>query len=70
MSERIEMKPAPTPTPLPTPPGRASLTDLLEAVFQRWQTHAIWRNDVTEVAFWDPATTQFSEYVEISSQRR
>jgi len=57
-------RPTPTPTPLPLPPGKASLTDL-EAVFQRWQTHAIWRNDVTEVAFWDPASAQFSEYVEV-----
>jgi len=57
-------RPTPTPTPLPPPPSKASLTDL-EAVFQRWQGRAIWRNDVTEVAFWDPATNQFSEYVEV-----
>ncbi len=63
-SEAAKHKPTPTPTPLPPPPSKASLTDL-EAVFQRWETHAIWRNDVTEVAFWDPATAQFSEYVEV-----
>jgi hypothetical protein len=57
-------RPTPTPTPLPPPPSKASLTDL-EAVFQRWQARAVWRNDVTEVAFWDPASNQFSEYVEI-----
>ncbi len=59
-----QAKPMPTPTPLPPPPGKASLTDL-EAVFERWQSHAIWRNDITEIAFWDPATSQFSEFVEV-----
>jgi len=50
---------------LTKPPGSLGRLEELAAWLARWQGRAIWRNDVTEVAFWDPATNQFSEYVEV-----
>ncbi|HEU5078057.1 MAG TPA: hypothetical protein VFT72_02525 [Opitutaceae bacterium] len=57
--------PTPTPTPTPVPQIHHATLNELEAVFVRWQSHAVWRNDLTEVAFWNPLTNQYNEYVEI-----
>lgn len=52
-----------------TPPSKAaprqlSLSDM-EAVFVQWQERAIWRHELTEVAFWNPNTNKYSELVEV-----
>lgn len=57
--------PEPTPTPTPVPQLHHATLNELEAIFTRWQGHAVWRNDLTEVAFWNPLTNQYNEYVEV-----
>lgn len=57
------VKPTPTPTPTP-PPHRASLYEY-EDIFDRWEERAVWWHDLTQVAFWNPTTNQYSEYVEV-----
>lgn len=37
----------------------------MEAVFVRWQNKAVWRHELTEVAFWNPSTNKYSEFVEV-----
>jgi hypothetical protein len=37
----------------------------IEAVFSAWDKYAVWSNDTTEVALWDPATKSFSECYEV-----
>ena len=37
----------------------------MEAIFERWQNKAIWRHELTEVAYWNPTTNQYSEFVEV-----
>lgn len=46
------------------PVTHLSLSDM-EAIFERWQNKAIWRHELTEVAYWNPMTNQYSEFVEV-----
>jgi hypothetical protein len=64
-TSRAEAALAPTPTPTPTPEPRHATLAEMEAIFERWEDHAVWRNGITEVAFWDAATNRYSEYVEV-----
>ncbi|PTY07770.1 hypothetical protein DB347_05970 [Opitutaceae bacterium EW11] len=57
--------PKPEPPPAPKPePVHLPLTEM-EAVFEKWAEDADWVHDVTQVAFWNPVTNQYSEYVEV-----
>ena len=51
------------------PPVKPAVTQLslsdMEAIFERWQNKAIWRHELTEVAYWNPTTNQYSEFVEV-----
>lgn len=49
------MRPKPTETKLTT----------IEAVFAQWGDHAVWDNDITEVAYWNPGSEEFSEFYEV-----
>lgn len=51
--------------PEPKPETRRLTLDAMEALFLQWKERAIWRHDVTEVAFWNPENNQYSEFVEI-----
>lgn len=45
-------------------PQETHLTTI-EAVFDRWGEHAVWHNDTTEIAYWNPGTEEFSEFYEV-----
>jgi len=55
----------------PAEPPRTALTTLttIEAVFEAWGQHAVWDNDLTEVALWNSATKSFSECYEVRRTR-
>lgn len=58
-------KPAPAPAPVPKPePTELSLSDM-EAIFEKWQDKAMWRNELTEVVFWDRVSNQYKFPVEV-----
>jgi hypothetical protein len=66
-----EKKPAPPPRKPVEPPKAATpappqLTTI-EAVFEdpRWEKYALWSNDTTEVALWNPDTRKFSDFYEV-----
>ena len=59
-------KPKPA-TAIPSPPvklERPRVTDI-EAVFADWGHHAVWHNDLTEVALWDTAKRSYSQFYEV-----
>ena len=37
----------------------------IEAVFEEWGSHAIWVDDTTEVALWNSADRDFTDYYEV-----
>ena len=43
---------------------RASLT-AIENIFTQYESQAVWRNDITEVALWNAETNKFSEFFEV-----
>lgn len=43
---------------------RASLT-AIEGIFTQYESLAVWRNDITEVALWNAETNKFSEFFEV-----
>lgn len=45
-------------------PGRPSLA-VIEAVFAQWGDYALWESDRTEVALWNSATVEFSDFIEV-----
>lgn len=45
-------------------PGRPSLA-VIEAVFAQWGDYALWEDDRTEVALWNSATGDFSDFIEV-----
>lgn len=60
-------KAAPSPEVAPPPKEEKvypSLSDM-EAIFDAWHAAAVWKNDITEVAYWDRTTNKYSLYVEI-----
>lgn len=66
----VWLLPSPQPRVAPAPPAqvvkleRAKLTDI-EAVFAEWGQHAVWKNDLTEVALWDTERRSYSLYYEV-----
>ena len=49
---------------VPPQPAETKLTTI-EAVFAEWGEHAVWHNDATEIAYWNPGTEEFSEFYEV-----
>lgn len=49
---------------IPPQPQETKLTTI-EAVFSDWSEHAVWHNDTTEIAYWNPGTEEFSEFYEV-----
>jgi hypothetical protein len=65
---------APAPPPVPSvqeaeahedPVAGPPRLTTIEAVFASWDKFAVWSDDTTEVALWDPGTKAFSEYYEV-----
>ncbi len=54
--------PRPVETPRKLPPPRLTT---IEAVFAAWGEHAVWDDDMTEVALWDTEKSRFSEVYEV-----
>lgn len=52
-------------------PARVSLTTIttIEAVFAEWGHHAVWENDLSELALWNSETKRFSEFYEVRRTR-
>lgn len=46
--------------PRPPPP-----LSRIEAVFEDWGKHAVWHDDATEVALWDPAEERYADFYEV-----
>lgn len=59
--------PAVVPAPASKKPGVSTLDRALffEGVFAEWSKYAVWENELTEVAFWNPDTRSFSERFEV-----
>lgn len=53
--------------PTPPPPRRTEPPQLttVETLFAQWSRYAVWDNDVTQIALWDPAVGAFSDYYEV-----
>jgi hypothetical protein len=64
-------EPAPPPpvkqerAPIPQPPREPPPISRIEAVFDEWGKHAVWHDDTTEVALWDPLEARYSDYYEV-----
>jgi hypothetical protein len=56
--------PPPTVAPATVRLERPVLSEI-EAVFAQWSEHAVWKNDITEVAMWDTARKSYSLYYEV-----
>ena len=62
--------PAPAPSsppaeePQPGPPAPLHMTTI-EAVFAVWGKYAVWDQDLTEVALWDPQTRSYSDCYQV-----
>lgn len=50
----------PTPPPRDPPP-----LSRIEAVFEEWGKHAVWHENSTEVALWDPAEERYADFYEV-----
>jgi hypothetical protein len=58
-------QPAPAPAPAPARPAGPARISTVEAVFAAWDRFAVWSDDTTEVALWNPETKSFSECYEV-----
>jgi hypothetical protein len=73
--ERRRSTPAPLSRPDPTPahsvpaPPRTPAAHLslheIEAIFEKFADRAVWENDLTQVAVWNPQAQKFSDFVEV-----
>jgi hypothetical protein len=61
---RQEMKSPPAPPPSVLKLERPALTEI-EAVFAEWGHHAVWHNDLTEIALWDTEKRSYSICYEV-----
>lgn len=52
---------APKPEPVRPPPPLTRI----EAVFDEWGKYAVWHDDTTEVALWDPTVERYADFYEI-----
>lgn len=57
----VKLEPVPSPSVVK---DRASLS-AIENVFVQYESNAVWRNDITEVALWNAQTNKFSELFEV-----
>jgi len=64
--ESPEAKPVPAAEPFRPTPAPAPRITTIEAVFSLWGRYAVWNNDVTEVALWNPETNSFSDCYEVA----
>lgn len=55
-------KPEPAAPAVPRDPPPLSR---IEAVFEEWGKYAVWHEDTTEVALWDPAENRYSDFYEV-----
>ena len=55
------VEPPPTAEVAPT---RLSLSEV-DAIFRQFSAGAVWENDITEVAVWNPVTKKFSDLIEV-----
>jgi hypothetical protein len=53
-----------TPPPLVAVGPKPDMSEL-EAVFAEWSQHAVWDNNLTEVALWDIVTAQYARFYEV-----
>jgi hypothetical protein len=69
----LQKRPAPPPAatiraadpPRSTTPREPPQLTTIEAVFAEWGRHAVWSDDVTEVALWNSADRAFSDFYEV-----
>ena len=68
----LQKRPAPTPAtfraadpPRSTTPREPLQLSTIEAVFAEWGRHAVWSDDVTEVALWNSNDRAFSDFYEV-----
>jgi hypothetical protein len=57
----LEQEKPPAPVPPPAPPRLMAI----EAVFAEAGGDAVWENDTTEVALWNPETKKYSDFFEV-----
>lgn len=69
---QLKQPPAPTrpPVKIERPKSISALKErtslsAIENIFTQYSEHAIWRNDITEVALWNAETNQFTECFEV-----
>ena len=53
------------PPPAPEEPRDPPQLTTIEAVFEVWGQHAVWSDDVTEVALWNVRDKDFTDYYEV-----
>ena len=53
----------------PAAPRQPQPLSTIEAVFEEWGGHAIWFDDITEVALWNSAEREFVDYYEVRRVR-
>jgi hypothetical protein len=73
--DKRRVKPPAEPPPVatrpvePPPPAQVSAMRLslneVDAIFRQFTAGAVWENDITEVAVWNPVTKKFSDLVEV-----
>lgn len=61
----VPLSPPPPPSLHAAKPTQNPGTSTIEAVFESWGKYAMWSDDTTEVALWDPTTKGFSQYYEV-----
>lgn len=49
----------------PDPVRDAGTLAVLEQQFDRWGGYAVWENDITELAAWDPRRRRHSDFIEV-----
>lgn len=49
----------------PAPPRTPPPLSRVEAVFEDWGRYAVWSDETTEIALWDPAEERFSDFYEV-----
>ncbi|MGC4074531.1 MAG: hypothetical protein QM760_18935 [Nibricoccus sp.] len=60
-------RPAPAPAPAvpETPPAMRLSQNEVDAMFHQVSENAVWENDLTQIAVWNPLTKKFSDLVEV-----
>jgi hypothetical protein len=53
------------PPPQPTEPRQPPQLTTIEAVFAEWGEHAVWSNDVAEVALWNTQDKAYTDFYEV-----